>query len=71
MCCTLKECVNLRRLFVAKHDYIKDDVFMNTIFLNIDYLLHCDVIVELCLKEDGTYREINYNTYIHSKKQIL
>ena len=64
---TLKECVNLRRLFVAKHDYIKDDVFMNTEFFPIDYLPLCDVIVELCLKDDGPYGEINYNTYKHTK----
>ena len=67
MVCTLKNCVNLRRLFVAKHDYIKDDVFMNTEYLPIDYMPQCDVIVELCLKDDGPYGEINYNTYRYTK----
>ena len=65
--CTLKNCANLRRLFVAKHDYIKDDVFMNTEFLPFNYLPQCDVIMELRLKDDGTYGEINYNTYKHTK----
>ena len=64
MVCTLKGCVKLRRLFVAKHDYIKDDTFVNTEFLPIRYYQpQCDVIMELCLKDDGTYEEINYNRY--------
>ena len=63
---TLKGCVNLRRLFVAKHDYIRDDVFMNTEFLPIEYLPQCDVIVDLYLEEDRTYMEIKYKRYIES-----
>ena len=44
MVCTLKDCVNLRRLFVVKHDYIRDDVFIDSKFLRIcDYLPQCDI----------------------------
>ena len=66
MVCTLKDCVNLRRIVVAKHGYIRDDVFIDTEFLPIDYHPQCD-IVKLYIKEGGTYREINYNTYKHTK----
>ena len=67
MVCTLKECVNFRRLFVAKHDNIDQDVFVDDAeFLPIsDYLPQCDVIVKLLLWDDGTYIEIDYNTYMH------
>ena len=69
---TLKNCVNLRRLFVAKHDDIKEDVFINTEFLRIDNLPpQCDIIMELCLKDDGTYEEINYSTYKHTKQGFI
>ena len=69
MVCTLKNYVNLRRLFVAKHDYIKEDVFINTEFLPIDNLPpQCDIIMELCLKDDGTYEEINYSTSEYSMR---
>ena len=65
---TLKNYVNLRRLFVAKHDYIKEDVFINT-ELPIDNLPpQCDIIMELCLKDDGTYEEINYSTSEYSMR---
>ena len=60
MVCTLKECVNLRRLFVAKHYYIDKDVFKDGGFLLFDhYLPQCDIIVKLV--EDETYYEVNYN----------
>ena len=66
MVCTLKECVNFRRLFVAKHDNIDHDVFVDAEFLPItDYLPQCDVIMELWLRDDGTHIEIGYNTYMH------
>ena len=71
MVCTLKECVNFRRLFVAKHDNIDHDVFVDAEFLPItDYLPQCDVIMELWLRDDGTLIEIGYNAYMHYTNQI-
>ena len=69
MVCTLKDCVNFRRLFVAKHDNIDHDVFVDDAeFLPIsDYLPQCDVVVELRSRVDGTYIEIDYNTCMHSR----
>ena len=67
MVCTLKNCVNLRRLFVVKHDYIKRNVFMNTELLPFVYLPQFDVIMELCLKVDGTYGEVHYSRCKHNK----
>ena len=62
MVCTLKECVNLHRLVVAKHDYIKDDVFRDTKFLHIsNYLPQCDIVMEL--QGTGTIRETSYELY--------
>ena len=65
---TLKECINFRRLYVAKHDNIDHDVFVDDAeFLPIsDYLPQCDVVVELWSRVDGTYIEIDYNTCMHS-----
>ena len=61
MVCTLKECVNLLRLRVEKHDYIDDDVFIDAKFLPIsDYLPQCDIIVALWLGESETYMESKY-----------
>ena len=69
MVCTLKECVNFRRLFVAKHDNIDHVVFVDAKFLPIsDYLPQCDVVMELRSRVVGTYIEIDYNTYKHSHK---
>ena len=61
MVCTLNECVNLRRLCVAKHDYIDYDVFINAEYLNTtsDYLPQCDIIVELLIEDV----EINYDEF--------
>ena len=64
---TLKNCVNLRRLVVVKHDDIKRNVFMNTELLPFVYLPHFDVIMELCLKVDGTYGEVHYSRCKHNK----
>ena len=62
MVCTLKECVNLHRLVVAKHDYIKDDVFIDTKFLHIsNYLPQCDIVMEL--RGTGIIRETSYELY--------
>ena len=68
MICTLKGCVNFCHFFVAKCDNIDHDVFVDDAeFLFIsDYLPQCDVIVELLLSDDGTYNEIDYNTYMQS-----
>ena len=61
MVCTLKECVNLRRLVVAKHDYIDDDVFIDAEFLPIsDYLPQCDIVMEMYEDIDDIYCEANY-----------
>ena len=68
MICTLKEFVNFRHFFVAKRDNIDHDVFVDDAeFLPISvYLPQCNVIVELLLSDDGTYNEIDYNTYMQS-----
>ena len=64
MICTLKECVNLRRLVVAKHYYINDDVFIDAEFLPIsDYLPQCDIVMEMDEDEEETYCETNYELY--------
>ena len=62
MVCTLKDCVNLRRLFVAKHDCMK---YMNGYLLpNSDYLPQCDVILEtLCIEGQQTCKEINLTNF--------
>ena len=60
MVCTLKKCVNLRRLFVAKHNHIDNDVFIDVESLPIsDYLPQCDIMMEWWLDEECS--EINYD----------
>ena len=61
----MKDCVNLRRLVVAKHHNMEDDVFMNTKFLRIgDYLPHCDIIIELRMDDPETdYVELIYEIF--------
>ena len=72
--CTLKDCVNLQRLVVAKHGYIRDDVFIDTKFLRIsDYLPQCDVIMELWifgLVEYGELKYDDFSTIIVTKKKL-
>ena len=64
MVCTLKECVNLRRLVVARHDYIDDDVFIDAEFLPIsDYLPQCTIVMEMYEDEEDDYCETNYKDY--------
>ena len=63
MVCTLKECVNLRRLFVARHDNINYDVFIDAEFLPIsDYMPQCDIIMDAWMDDwEDDYIEINYD----------
>ena len=52
------------RLVVAKHDYIDDDVFIDTEFLPIsDYLPQCDIVMEMYEDEEETYSETDYELY--------
>ena len=61
--CTLKECVNLLRLVVVKHDYIHD-VFIDAEFLPIsDYLPQCDIVMDMNKDVAADYCEINYELY--------
>ena len=63
--CTLKDCVNLQRLVVAKHHNIDDDVFIDAEFLPIsDYLPQCDIIIEFLMdKSETDYIELNYDEF--------
>ena len=64
MVCILKECANLRRLFVAKHVCIEYDQFMNAKLLRIcDFLPQCDIIVETWIDGRQTCSEINYDKF--------
>ena len=66
MVCTLKECVNLRRLVVAKHDDIDADVFIDAEFLPIsDYLPQCDIVMDFLGGTENSY-EINYDEISNS-----
>ena len=68
---TLKDCVNLRRLVVAKHDNIGDEMFVDAEFLPIsDYMPQCDIIVDINEdKSDTDNVEINYGDF--SKNYLL
>ena len=64
MVCTLKECDNFRRLFVAKHPSIKYDQFMNAKLLRIcDFLPQCDIIMETWIDGRQICSEINYDKF--------
>ena len=55
---TLKDCVNLRRLFVVKHNYIREDVLID---IKYYYLPQCAKIVED--ESDTDYVEYNYDDF--------